>query len=105
MRKALAPLLFSDEMSDEEKDQREPVAPAERSDAAKRKATTKKLNDGSPVHDFRSLLDELSLIIRSTCRAPGSDEKASSFEIVTSLNPIQRRALDLLAAIPPYPVR
>lgn len=105
MRDALRPLLFSDEMTDEEKDQRDPVAPAQRSEAALRKIKTKQLDDGSPAHDFRSLLDELSLVVRSTCRARAAKEDAPTFDVVTSLNATQRQALELLAKIPTYPVR
>jgi hypothetical protein len=105
MREALRPMLFADEMTEAEKDQRDPVAPAERSAAALEKIKTKKLADGTPAHDFRSLLDELSLIVRSTCRTRGAKPDAVTFEVVTSLSPLQQRALDLLAQIPTYPVR
>ena len=105
MRDALRPMLFADEMTDEEKDQRDPVAPAERSDAALRKIKTKKLDDGSPAHDFRSLLDELALVVRSTCRARAAKEDAATFDVVTSLTATQRRAFELLEETPTYPVR
>jgi hypothetical protein len=103
MREALRPMLFSDEMSDKEKDARDPVAPAVRSAAALKKIHTRKLVDGTPVHDFRSLLDDLSLVTRSTCRPRGAD-KAPTFEVVTSPTPTQQRAVDHLSKIQPYPV-
>ena len=105
MRDALAPMLFADEMSDEQKDRRDPVNPAQRSPAALRKAGTKRLEDGSAAHSFRSLLDELALVVRSTCRPRGAPATAPTFDVVTSLNPMQARALDLLAKVPTYPVR
>jgi transposase len=105
MRDALAPMLFADEMSDDEKDERDPVAPALRSAAALRKARTKRLVDSSPAHDFRSLLGELELVVRSTCRPRAAKNDAPTFDVVTSLNPIQQRAFVLLAEIPTYPVR
>lgn len=105
MREALRPMLFSDEMTDEEKDQRDPVAPAQRSEAALRKVRTKTLEDGSPAHDFRSLLDELSLVVRSTCRARAAKEDAPTFDVVTSLTATQRRAFELLEKTQTYPVR
>lgn len=104
MREALRPMLFADEMTDAEKDERDPVAPAVRSNAAVRKVATKKLDDDSTVHDFRTLLDELALVVRSTCRARGVSNDAPTFEVITSLTAQQQRALDLLSKIAPYPV-
>jgi hypothetical protein len=46
------------------------VAPATRSAQALRKVATHALPDGSPAHSFRTLLEELSTIVRNTCRAP-----------------------------------
>ena len=105
MRRALRPMLFADEMTDAQKDQRDPVAPARRSAAALRKIETRRLDDGSPAHDFRSLLDDLALVVRSTCRTRGAKEEEPSFDVVTSLNAKQGRALDLLSKIAVYPVR
>lgn len=105
MREALRPLLFADEMTDEEKAQRDPVAPAQRSKAALQKIKTKKLVDGSPAHDFRSLLGELAQVVRSTCRPHGASDDTPTVEVVTSPNPTQARALELLGAIPTYPGR
>ena len=105
MRDALRPMLFADEMTDEQKDERDPVAPAVRSAAALKKCKTKRLDDGSPAHDFRTLLDELSLVVRSTCVARGAKKDAPTFHVVTSLTPAQRRAFDLLAKVQVYPVR
>jgi hypothetical protein len=50
----------------ERKKHRDPVAAAERSEAALDKVATRKLKDGSPVHSFRTLLDELSTIVSNT---------------------------------------
>ena len=105
MRHALRPMLFADEITDDEKDLRDPVAPAIRSAAALRKIATKTTDDDSPAHDFRSLLDELSLVVRSTCRAPGDKPDAPTFDIVTSLTPLHQRSFDLLSQVPVYPVR
>ena len=105
LRAALAPMLFIDEAADAEKDARDPVAPAPRSPGALKKARTKKCEDGSPVYDFRSLLDELALVVRSTCRPRGANPDTPTFQLVTSLNPIQQRAFDLVAKLHVYPVR
>jgi hypothetical protein len=59
MREAWRELMFADEDL-ERKMHRDPVTAAERSEAALDKVATRKLKDGSPVHSFRTLLDELS---------------------------------------------
>jgi hypothetical protein len=98
MREAWRSLLFADE-DQQAKTQRDPVAPAQRSAAAEHKALTHTLTDGTAVHSFRTLLDELSTIVRNTCRAPGAEAHAPTFEIVTMPNASQTRALELLATI------
>jgi len=105
MQQALRPMLFADEMTDEQKDLRDPVDAAQRSDAAQRKVSRKTLDDGSIAHSFRTLLAELDLVVRSTCRPRRTGPNASTFELTTSQSPPQQRALDLLAGIKPYPVR
>ncbi len=91
------PLLFCDE-EQEAKMHRDPVAPAKRSASARRKAATKRLADGhSAVHSFRTLLASLSSIVRNRCQATGTD--APAFELVTTPEPEQRRALDLIETI------
>jgi len=98
MREAWRSLLFADE-DQQAKTQRDPVAPAQRSAAAEHKALTHTLTDGTAAHSFRTLLDELSTIVRNTCRAPGAQSQAPTFEIVTTPNAKQTRALELLATI------
>src|SRR6266545_5613755 len=97
MREAWRPLLFADEDLDA-KAKRDPVAPAKRSAAAEKKVATKTLADGSPVHSFRTLVNDLSTIVRNTCRAPGVPN-APTFAIVTTPTAAQQRAMDLLAEI------
>jgi hypothetical protein len=96
MREALRGVLFSDEAVMEAWQTRDPVAPAQRSESAKLKAKTKKLVDGTVVHSFRTLLRDLSTIVRNTCRVGKTDVH---FEIDTTPTTEQQRALDLLAAI------
>jgi len=105
MQRALQPMLFADEMTDEQKAQRDPVAAAKRSPTALDKVSTKKLNDGTAPHSFRTLLCDLSRIVRSTCRIRGTDTQGATFQITTSRSPPQQRVMELLAAIRPYPVR
>jgi hypothetical protein len=98
MREAWRELLFADENL-AAKATRDPVTPAQRSQAAQRKASTRRLEDGTSTHSFRTLQDELSTIVRNTCRTRGSGDDAPRFEIVTTSNPKQARALELLQAI------
>jgi len=96
MREAWRGLLFADE-DQAAKATRDPVAPATRSEEAEHKAQTHTLSDGTPAHSFRTLLDELSTIVRNTCRATA--DSAATFTIVTQPNAVQQRALKLLEAI------
>lgn len=98
MREAWRELMFADE-DQTAKANRDPVAPATRSAQALRKVATHTLPDGSPAHSFRTLLEELSTIVRNTCRAPESAENAPTFTITTTPNAMQQRALQLLDAI------
>jgi hypothetical protein len=98
MRDAWRALLFADE-DIEAKAHRDPVAPAKRSAAAERKALTHTLTDGSPAHSFRTLIEELSSIVRNTCRTPNAPHDSPTFTITTRPNPTQQRALQLLDTI------
>jgi transposase len=95
MRQAWAPLMFTD-TDTQAKATRDPVAPAKRSDAALAKVASHKLDDGTPVHSFSTLLSELSTIVRNTCRTPGAAPDAPSFAVLTTPNAKQRRALELI---------
>ena len=98
MREAWRPLQFADE-DQQAKKHRDPVAPAKRSAQAEHKALTHTLPDGSPVHSFRTLLETLVTIVRNTCRTPGASSDAPTFEVITTPNAQQKRALDLLETI------
>jgi transposase len=98
MMQAWRPLIYADE-EQQAKASRDPVAPAKRSDSAMQKVHTKCLDDGSPVHSFRSLLDHLGAIVRATCRCPGEKDDSSTFTIITKANPKQQKAFDLIELI------
>ena len=98
MREAWRPLLFCDE-DQEAKKTRDPVAPAKHSEAALRKIRSKKLDDGTEAHSFQTLLKALSTIVRNICRAPGDNPDAPTFQVVTTPDPKQQRAYDLLETI------
>ena len=98
MREVLRPLLFADE-DQEAKLTRDPVAPAKRSEDALKKVSTKTLDDGTPVHSFKTLLDHMSTITRDLCVQKTDGTGAITFSIDTRPNPKQQKAYDLLAAI------
>lgn len=98
MLEALRPLLFADEKQ-EEKKTRDPVAPAKRSEHAIGKARTKRLEDGSAVHSFRTLLNCMSTITRDLCRQKATEKTCHTFTIDTLPNEKQRRVYELLEQI------
>ena len=77
----------------------DPVAPAKRSQAALDKALSHTLDDGTPVHSFATLLAELATIVRNTCRTPNAGADAPTFDLLTTPNPKQQRALELIQNI------
>ncbi len=97
LRAAWAPLLFADEQPPLHAD---PVAKAERSPAAKRKASTQRTADGEACHSFTSLLAELALIVRDTTQITGTD---ATFTKTTRPNRTQARALELAVLDPARP--
>lgn len=98
MVEAWRPVLFCDEDPDSKKT-RDPVAPARRSESALQKVHSKRLDDGSPVHSFQTLLQELSTIVRNVCRRPGASKDEPTFDVLTTPNHQQKRAYDLLETI------
>lgn len=95
MRQKLAPLLFDDHDKDAAEAAREsPVQKAQRSEAAQRKASTKRNEDGFTVQSFRSLLSFLGTIVKNWVRPRATP--TDLFTMVTTPNDHQRRALELL---------
>jgi transposase len=98
LREAWRELMFADE-DQEAKATRDPVAPATRSAAAMQKVHTRTLDDASPAHSFATLVAELSTIVRNTCRTPNAGDEAPTFQVTTTVNPKQQRALELVREI------
>jgi hypothetical protein len=69
----------------------------ERSQAAKRKASTQQTARGETCHSFGSLLAELALIVRDTNRIPHT---GATFTKTTRPTTQQARALELAGANP-----
>ncbi|MGH6885289.1 MAG: IS1634 family transposase, partial [Geminicoccales bacterium] len=95
MREAWRELMFAD-TDQMAKATRDPVAPARRSQAALAKAARHTLDDGTPAHSFATLLSELACIVRNTCRTPLAGPDAPTFELLTTPNAKQKRALELI---------
>jgi hypothetical protein len=91
LRRALAPLCFTDEQPPTPTD---PVAPATRSAAAKAKASRHQLPDGTPAHSFRTLLDHLGTLARNTIDLAAPT--GATIQQLTQPTPTQRRAFDLI---------
>ncbi len=98
MRKAWAPLCYTDTEPDQTGD---PVLTARHSEPALTKVHTHTLPDGSGVHSFRTLLDSLSTIVRSSHRVPrtGGGKGEATIEVTTRPDAGQERALNLLKDI------
>ena len=97
MRRSLAPMLFDEpDPAAREAQRTSPVAKAEPSPAARRKAAGKRTDpvDGEalPVHSFHTLLGDLATLTRNVVRL-GRDRLTA---ILATPTPTQHRALDLL---------
>jgi transposase len=92
MRRALAPVLFDDEHPGEVKTS--PVAPAQRSASALRKARVKKTPEGLPVQSFQDWLGDLATIIKNHVQP--RVKSLPAFDVITRPTPSQAHALKLL---------
>ncbi len=108
MRRSLAPMLFDDpDPAAREAQRTSPVAKAEPSPAAQRKAARKRTDPATPalakaggeplpVHSFHTLLGDLATLTRNVVRL-GRDHLTT---ILTTPTRTQNRALDLLGVTP-----
>ena len=93
LRRVLAPLLFDDEQRGGTHPA-SPVAPAQRSAGALRKARTKRTAAGLPVQSFRDLLRNLATITKN--RIQPKLESVPPFDMITRPTALQRQALELV---------
>ena len=100
MREAWRELMFAD-CDSQAKLTRDPVAPAQRSESAMKKVTSRMLDDGTPAHSFHSLMQDLSSITRNTCRTPNGAQDAPTFQVTTTPTAKQKRAIELIDQIKP----
>jgi hypothetical protein len=98
LRRAWAPLCFTDEAPLERAD---PVAPALRSPEALSKASRKRRPDGQPLHSFATLLDEMATLTRNTLVFAGGARTTQ----LAALSPLQRRAFELIGVPAPIELK
>jgi transposase len=95
MREMLKPMLFDDEFIEQAQATRaSPVNKALRSDHAKAKDACKHSDDGTPLHSFRTLLQDLGTVaynVTSTSLNPNA-----KIAITTRPSPLQAKAFRLL---------
>ncbi len=95
MRHALAPLLFADEHLAENRQHRDPVAPARPSASAQKKKLQRITPEGLPIQSFETLLATLATRCQNRCRLL-CDPEAPPFYLLTDLSPFHQRAFELL---------
>ena len=95
LRKAWAPLTFTDETPPPRSD---PVAPARRSPAATHKAASQQTTDGTPAHSFHTLLEHLATLTRDDITFSPT---GPSIQKLTTATPTQRKAFQLIQAVIP----
>ena len=101
MRERLKPMLFDDEHLEEASAARaSPVAKALRSNHAKAKDASKAADDGTPLHSFRTLLQDLSTLAYNITHTHLNPE--AKIVTTTRPTPVQTKAFKLLVLNPAY---
>jgi hypothetical protein len=98
LRKAWAPLTFTDENPPHRDN---PVAPAQRSQAAQAKASRHHTPDGISLRSFRGLLDHLATLTRNEITFAHT---TTPIPMLSQPTPEQRRAFDLIEATIPLTI-
>lgn len=97
LRQRWAPLLFEDHDKEAARAQRySVVAPAQPSPRAKRKAQSKRTEEGYVAHSFATLLNDLGTIARNRIRPLHSGFGTHEFTVQTKMTALQRHAFALL---------
>jgi len=92
LRATLAPLTYTDTQPPEHAN---PVAPAQRSTTAARKASRHHDDHGQPVRSFRTLLAHLGTLTRNRIHITDTNN-GTAFDQLAEPTPTQRRAFELL---------
>jgi transposase len=95
LRQAWESLLFEDEELAMGRRRRDPVAPAQASESARRKKKTHTTSGGLPVQGFRTLVAHLGTRCRNTCIVTG-DPNRTTFHHHTEAEALQSEALRLI---------
>ena len=95
LRRAWAPLCFTDEHPPQRAD---PVTPTRRSPAALAKVSRQHNDNGQPIHNLSTLLDELATLTRNTIVFAG----ATRITKLALPTPLQRQAFELIGT--PIPI-
>jgi transposase len=95
LRQVWEPLLFEDEELVVDRCTRDPVAPAQASESARRKKKTHTTTSGLPAQSFRTLMAHLGTRCRSTC-VVSADPNHTPFHQVTEADALQAEALRLI---------
>ena len=89
MREKLRPVLFADDDQESAAAARKSiVAPAQRSESAKGKDSTRRTSDGYPVQSFHDILQDLGTLCRNRISIPEFD---SEFDKLTRATPYQQQ--------------
>src|SRR5215813_166426 len=99
LRRVWAPLLFEDEELPQQRQRRDPVLPASRSESAQAKKLTHQTAEGLPVQSFTTLLADLASRARVTYSLK-TDKSGLTFQQVPPPTPLQARAYELLNLLP-----
>jgi hypothetical protein len=100
LRRAVAPLTFTDTARQPQSTRLDPVGEAIASTNARAKAATKHNEQGEPVVSYQSLLEHLKTLTRSTCRIAST---GITFDKLSEPTPTQRRVFELIGK--PIPLR
>lgn len=97
MRDKLRPVLFADDDQEAAAAARASiVAPAQRSESAKRKDANRRTDDDYPVQSFHDILADLGTLCRNRIRIAEFD---SEFDKLTLATPYQEHVLELLGVV------
>ena len=99
LREAWRELMFADTEQAGQGHARPRGTRASARKAALAKVAAHTLDDGTPAHSFATLMAELATLVRNTCRTPQAGDDAPTFELLTTPNPKQQRALELIQQI------
>jgi hypothetical protein len=87
LRRVWAPLLFEDEQLPNERQRRDPVLPANSSEAAQTRKLTHQTADGLPVHSLDTLMADLASRARVTYSLK-TDQSGPTFQQVPPPTPL-----------------